>query len=55
MPRKRNIRTIDRIAREFGLNRAQRRLLHQEISGAQLSVAEIRSRAREIRRLYPRK
>jgi hypothetical protein len=53
--RKADIREIDRIVREEGLSREQRRLLHDEISGQELSPEEIRKIAKEIKVLYPNK
>ena len=50
--KKDDIRKIDRIVKEQGLSRGQRRLLHDEISGRNLSLEEIREIAREIKRLY---
>ena len=50
-----DIKQIDRILREEGLTRGQRRLLHDEITGQQLSLEEIRQIAREIKELYPNK
>jgi hypothetical protein len=41
--------------REEGLSREQRRLLHEEISGQELSREEIREVARQIKELYPNK
>jgi len=41
--------------REEGLSRCQRRLLHEEISGHELSLEEIRQIAKEIKELYPNK
>jgi hypothetical protein len=55
MPRKEDIREIDRIVKEEGLSKEQRRLLHEEITGQDLSPAEIREIAREIKDLYPNK
>ena len=55
MPRKDDIREIDRIVKEEGLSREQRRMLHDEISGQELSLDEIREIAREIKDLYPNK
>ena len=52
---KRDIKEMDRIVREEGLSHEQRRLLHEEITGQQLSLEEIRKRAREIKQLYPNK
>jgi hypothetical protein len=53
--RKADIRAIDRIVREEGLSREQRRLLHEEISGQNLSLEEIRLVATEIKERYPNK
>jgi hypothetical protein len=53
--RKGDIREIDRIVREEGMTKGQRRLLHEEISGQQLSLDEIRRIAKEIKVLYPNK
>lgn len=53
--RKRDIKEIDRIVSEEGLSREQRRHLHDEISGQDLSLEEIRDIAREIKTLYPNK
>ncbi|MCI0463038.1 MAG: hypothetical protein L0Z62_39325 [Gemmataceae bacterium] len=50
-----DIKQIDRIVREEGLTKGQRRLLHEEISGQQLSLEEIREIARQIKELYPNK
>ncbi len=50
-----DIKEIDRIVREEGLTRGQRRLLHEEITGQNLSLEEIRAIAREIKELYPNK
>lgn len=55
MSRKEDVKQIDRIVKEEGMSREQRRLLHEEISGQRLSLDEIRAIAREIRRLYPNK
>ncbi len=53
--RKDDIKEIDRIVSEEGLSREQRRLLHEEISGQELSLEEIREIAKEIKELYPNK
>lgn len=53
--RKADIRAIDRIVQEEGLTREQRRLLHNEITGRQLTLEETRQIAREIKQLYPNK
>ncbi len=50
-----DIRKIDRIVKEEGLSKEQRRLLHDEITGQDLSLDEIREIAREIKELYPNK
>jgi hypothetical protein len=52
---KQDIKEIDRIVKEEGLSRGQRRLLHEEISGQDYSLEEIREIAREIKNLYPNK
>jgi len=52
---KADIKAIDRIVREEGLSREQRRMLHEEISGQQLSLDEIRQIAQEIKQLHPNK
>ncbi|HXG08696.1 MAG TPA: hypothetical protein VNK04_02810 [Gemmataceae bacterium] len=53
--RKPDIKEIDRIVNEEGLSREQRRMLHEEITGQNLSLEEIREIAREIKELYPNK
>jgi hypothetical protein len=53
--KKDDLRQIDRIVKEEGLSKGQRRLLHEEISGQRLSLEEIREIAKEIKRLYPNK
>jgi hypothetical protein len=55
MARKQDIRDIDRIVKEEDLSREQRRMLHDEITGQQLSLEEIREIARQIKELYPNK
>ncbi len=52
---KKDIEEIDRIVREEGLSREQRRLLHEEITGQNLSLEEIREIAKDIKKLYPNK
>lgn len=52
---KEDIKQIDRIVKEEGLSRGQRRILHDEISGQDHSLEEIRQVAREIKKLYPNK
>lgn len=55
MPRKKDIKQIDRICKSLKLSKEQRRLLHQEISKQQLTLEEIRDVAKEIKELFPRK
>ena len=55
MARKLDIKEFDRIVREVGLSRAQRRILHDEITKQNLSLEEIRRIAEEIKKLYPNK
>jgi hypothetical protein len=53
MARKLDIKEMDRIVKEVGLSKAQRRLLHDEITKQNLSLEKIREIAAEIRKLYP--
>jgi hypothetical protein len=55
MGRKKDIRQIDSIVRKAGLSKGQRRLLHEEITGRELSYQEILDIALDIKRLYPNK
>lgn len=55
MPRKPDIKAIDRIVKEVGLTRGQRRLLHDAITGQGLSLEEIRQMAEFIKVHYPNK
>ena len=55
MVRKRDTKQIDYIARKIGLSREQRRLLHAEITGRNLTHKEIVDKAREVKQLYPGK
>jgi hypothetical protein len=55
MAHKRDIKQIVDIVRRAGLNKEQRRLLHDRISGQGYRYAEILEIAREIRRDYPKK
>jgi hypothetical protein len=55
MARKLDIKEIDRIVKEVGLSKAQRRLLHDEITKQDFSLEEIREIAEEIKKLYPNK
>ncbi|MBI3183965.1 MAG: hypothetical protein HYZ28_17655 [Myxococcales bacterium] len=53
-PRKADIKDIDRIVREFNLNKEQRRILHDEITGQNLSLEQIREIAEEIAKGFPK-
>jgi hypothetical protein len=53
--RKDDIKKIDRIVKDEGLTRAQRQLLHREITRQGHTLGEIRAIAREIKKLYPNK
>jgi hypothetical protein len=55
MPRKSDIKQIDRICKKLRLTRGQRRLLHDEIAGQNYGLDEIRQMAREIKKLHPNK
>ena len=55
MAKKPDIALIDRICQDPGLTKAQRRLLHEEITGLHLSEEEILEAAIEIQQLYPNK
>lgn len=48
--RKPDIRFIDRLVKKYGLDRCQRRVLHDEITGQNLSDAEIEEIAEELSR-----
>jgi hypothetical protein len=48
MARKADIKQIDRLVKELGLNKEQRRLLHDEITGQYLTFDEIRAIAEDI-------
>jgi hypothetical protein len=52
---KQDIQEINRIVNEEGLSPERRRLLHEEISGQNFSLEQIREIAWEIKKLYPRK
>lgn len=52
---KQDIKEIDRIVQEEGLSREQRRLLHDEITGQDFSLEDIRQIAKDIKELYPNK
>jgi hypothetical protein len=55
MPRKLDIKQIDRIVREEELTQGQRELLHRAITREGYSLEEIREIATEIKELYPNK
>lgn len=59
MPRKADIKLVDRVVKEFHLSKGQRRLLHGEIQrskiGRDLIPEKIRELAAEIVKLYPNK
>jgi hypothetical protein len=56
MPRKRDLKQIDRIVKEIGgLTRGQRELLHRTISKENLPLDEIKRIAQQIKELYPNK
>ena len=55
MAGKLDIKAIDRIVEQVGLTRAQRRLLHDEITKQGYSLEEIREIAEQIKKLYPKK
>jgi hypothetical protein len=55
LPRKDDIKQIDRIVREEALSRGQRRILHDEITGLSLTEDEIREIARLIKEEHPNK
>lgn len=55
MPRKEEIKAIDRIVREVGLSKSQRRLLHDEITKQNYTLEQIREIAEQIKKDYPNK
>jgi hypothetical protein len=55
MARKLDIEAIDRIVEQVGLTKAQRRLLHDEITKQGYSLEEIREIVEQIKKLYPNK
>ena len=60
MPRKRDIKLIDRVQRKYNLTNGQRELLHDEMealksAGEQLFTEAIEELAQEILKLYPNK
>jgi RHS repeat-associated protein len=54
MARKPDIKQVDRIVRDLGLNKDQRRILHDDITGQELSIDEIREIAQEIAKQMPK-
>ena len=54
MARKADIKQIDRIVARLGLNKEQRRILHHEITGQDLSLDEIEAIAGEIAEQMPK-
>jgi hypothetical protein len=55
MPKKLDIKQIDRIVNEEGLTHGQRELLHRAITKQGYSLEEIREIAKEVKELYPNK
>lgn len=55
MVRKGDTKEIDAIIRDLGLSQDQRRLLHYDITGEQLTHQEIRERAKGILEDFPGK
>lgn len=55
MSPKDDIKAIDSIARKVGLTKGQRRLLHREIHGRNLTYKEIMEEAKETKIMYPKK
>jgi len=55
MARKLDIKAIDRIVTDLNFTKAQRRLLHDEITKQGFTLEEILEIAKEIIRLYPNK
>jgi len=54
MARKTDIKQIDRIVEKTGLSKAQRRILHDEITGQDLTLDEILEIAKEIAQKIPK-
>jgi hypothetical protein len=52
---KEDIRRINRIVKEEGLSKGQRRMLHEEISRQNYTLEEIREIARRIKNDHPNK
>lgn len=55
MVRKRDIKMIDDVVRRLGLSRRQRRLLHRQITGRELTYREIVEEAKDVVRDFPNK
>lgn len=55
MARKLDIKAIDRIVKDLGLSKDQRRLLHDEITKQGYTLEEILEIAKQIKDLYPNK
>jgi hypothetical protein len=55
MTRKADTKQADAIAKEFGLDRYQRRMLHDAITKQGFTYQEIRQKAEEIRQDHPGK
>jgi RHS repeat-associated protein len=54
MARKADIKQVDRIVKDLGLDKNQRRLLHDEITRQELTIEEIREIAHEISQRGPK-
>ena len=55
MARKLDIKAIDRIVKDLGLSKEQRRLLHDEITKQGYTLEEILDIAKQIKELYSNK
>jgi len=55
MARKAETKFIDHLAKKLGLTRAQRRLMHDEITKGNLTREEIKSVAEQTKKQYPNK
>jgi hypothetical protein len=55
MGKKKDIKFIDYLQRKFGLSDDQREILHDEITGKNLSKRDITKFARNIKRQFPNK
>lgn len=54
LARKGDIKQIDRMVREVGLNKEERRILHKEIAGMHLTIEEIQQIALEVAQQFPK-